>query len=234
MLSVHLYNLTCLFTQTKMMTRILLTLLIVFSFSFIANAQFNKGDILLGGQLSYSENKTTSNYPTNSNSNNGNFQISIGKAIQSNAIFGLNLGYTPYSYTNDYIGNTNPIEYKSHLYSIGIFYRKYYPIGKEFYFFGEAAGSYTGGPDSGKDSLGNQVSSGTTSGGNLGLTPGISYKISKRFMLDLGLPNLFYANYSSHKSTAQSQTSTYSQFSISTSLSSTPLENLAIGFRLIL
>ncbi len=216
------------------MTRILLTVLIVFSFSFIANAQFNKGAVLLGGQLYYYQNKVTNGVPTNTNNQSGDFQISIGKAIKPDAIFGLNLGYSPSSYANYYVGNGTPVKYKNDIYSIGIFYRKYYTIGKEFYFFGEAGGNYSGGPASGRDSLGNKILTGSTSGGNLSLMPGISYRISKKFMLDLSLPNLFYVNYNSTKSTVQSQTSTSSQFSISTSLSSTPLEALAIGFRLVL
>jgi hypothetical protein len=216
------------------MPRILLTLLIVFFFSHAANAQFNRGDILLGGEISYNQNKTTSNYQSNSNSQIANFQISIGKAINNNAVFGLNLGYSPYSTSNYYTGISGPVDYKSHTYLIGIFYRKYYPIGKQFYFFGEAGGSYNGGPISGKDTLGNKLLSGSSSGGILGVTPGISFKISKLLMLELGLPNFFYANYSSSKSTIQSQTSKSSQFSIGTSLSSSPLEGLAIGFKLVL
>jgi hypothetical protein len=216
------------------MTRILLTLLIVFSFSCIANAQFNKGAVLLGGQLSYSQSKVTNSFPSNTNNQYGNFQISIGKAIMPGSVLGIDLQYSPSSYANYYVGSGTPVQYKNDIYSIGIFYRKYYPIGKEFYFFGEAGGNYSGGPSSGKDSLGNKILTGSTNGGNLWITPGISYKISKMFLLELGLPNFFYANYSSNKTTIQSQPSKSSQFSIGTSLSSTPLENLAIGFRLIL
>jgi hypothetical protein len=229
------------------MTRILLTLILVFCISFMARAQFKKNDILLGGQLSYSYNSSTytqpnASFPTNdSKSNYGNITISLGKALNENTVVGINLSYTPSSSTNypSYNGNI-PLKYQSNGYNAGIFYRKYKSLGKEFYLFGEASAWYSWSDQSGKDSIGEKLISGSSWSVGIDLYPGIAYRISKHLFLELSVPNLFYAGYSKSNSANQYgtasevQTTKNDQLIISTSLSSNPLNALGIGFRLIL
>jgi hypothetical protein len=220
------------------MNRTLLTLCTILSFSVLANAQFDKGSLLLGGTLSYNSIKNTTNNPTNnpeSKTSSGVFNISLGKAISENAVFGVDLSYSPYSQSNYYSYNTGALDYSNNFYTIGVFYRLYKNLGKEFYFFGQATISYRGSVETGKDDAGVKQLSGSSSGGLINLYPGISYKISKKFLLELSLPTLFVAGYSSAKTNSglivYSKTN---QFSISSSLASNPLESLGIGFRLIL
>jgi hypothetical protein len=216
------------------MTRILLILLIVFSCSFMANAQFSKGKILLGGSLSFTNNKTSSpNYNNNQKSSNGVFNISLGKAARENAVFGINLNYQHNSF--DYLIYPGFITVASDIYGVGIFYRQYKNLGKEFYFFGEAGGGYYGSTSTGKDSIGNKLSTGTINGGQIYLTPGIAYKISKKFFLELSIPQLFYASYSGTKSkTGSTTTSTSDAFVVGLNLNANPLTSLGIGFRFVL
>jgi hypothetical protein len=216
------------------MTRILLTIVCILSLSYFANAQFSKGSVLLGGQLSYSNN----DYKTNDQHfSYGSFIISAGKAIAENTVFGINLTYNPAWVDNYYNYSVGPLKYKNAGYLIGIFYRKYKSLGKEFYLFGEAGGGYLGSSQSGKNEAGDEILTGHSSGGNIYLMPGIAYRISKKFFLELNIPNIFYAQYISNTTDVQ-QTPPYHDksnlFSISTSLSSNPLNNLAIGFRLVL
>jgi len=216
------------------MTRIILSIVILISISTAANAQFTKGSGLLGGTLSYTSSKTDySNPPDNYKNNYGNFNISLGKAIRENAVFGININYRPRSY--DYQAGNGIYKNTENGYGIGIFYRLYKSLGKEFYLFGEAGGGYIGSSTTSKDSLGNKVATSNSNGGQIYLSPGIAYKISKKFFIELSIPQLFTIAYSSIKTKSGSMTTSSSDyFNVDASLDSNPLSNLGIGFRLIL
>jgi hypothetical protein len=230
------------------MTRILMILALSNFSSFIVNAQFKKNDILLGGQLSYSYNSnsyTQTNVsfpPTNdSKNNNGNITISIGKALNENTLIGINLTYQPSSYTNyPNINGNIPLKYVSNGYNVGLFYRKYKNLGKDFYYFGDISAGYYWSNQSGKDSIGEKLLSGSSWSVGINLSPGIAYRISKHFFMELIMPNLFYAGYykysleNQYGTATEVQTNKNDQLTISTSLSSNPLTSLGIGFRLIL
>ena len=215
------------------MTRILLSLLVTLSL-FSASAQFKKGDLLIGGDLSYSSNKTTSIYYTGEQKTNyGVFDISFGKALKENAVVGINLSYQPNVNTYNY--GAGLITNRTDNYGIGIFYRMYKNLGKDFYLFGEVGGGYNGSTSSMTDSTGNKTSTGTGYGGRIYITPGIAYKISKKFFLELSIPEIFNAAYSSTKTKAGSVTiSSSDAFAAGVNIDSNPLNSLGIGFRLIL
>jgi hypothetical protein len=229
------------------MTRILLILVIFISSSLIVSAQFKKNNILLGGQLSYGYSSNTyaqpnASFPINdSKTNSGNITISLGKALNENTLVGIDLTYAPSSTTNypSYNGNI-PLKYHSNAYIAGIFYRKYKSLGKEFYLFGQASAWYNWSDQSGKDSIGEKLISGSSWSTGIDLYPGIAYRISKHLFLELSIPNLVYIGYSKSNSSNQYgtvtevQTSKYDQLIVSTSLNSNPLNALGIGFRLIL
>ena len=215
------------------MTRILLSILITLFF-FSASAQFNKGDLLIGGTLSYSSSKITSpNSFGEQKYENGFFNISLGKAIKENVIFGINLTYEPNINTSNY--GYGLVTTRIDDYTIGVFYRMYKNLGKDFYIFGEAGAGYNGSTTSTKDSTGNKLSTGTGYGGNIYLTPGIAYKISKKFFLELSIPQLFSASYSTNNTkTGSVTTATTDQFYVNANINSNPLNSLGIGFRLVL
>jgi hypothetical protein len=219
------------------MTRILLILTLLFS-SFIANAQFKKNDILLGGQLSYSYNSYNQKYVMSNEydqkTNNGNFTINIGKALNENTIAGINLSYLPMSANNYQTYGLGPLKYQNNEYAAGVFYRKYKSLGKEFYLFGQAEASYYWSDESGKDSTGHKLLTGSSWGLELNFFPGIAYKVSKHFFLELSIPDLIIARYQKTSTTSQPSTYVSDYLTISTSLSSNPLNALGIGFRLIL
>lgn len=212
------------------MCKILLIGVLLLSSSFIASAQFNKGDVLLGGQLSY--NSIQSDYVPSQKSNNGNFTISFGKAIKVNEVFGINLSYSPGSQKNTDPNNFYDNTFNS--YSLGIFYRLYKPLSKEFYFFGEGGVNYLGLSSYSKNTTGDKISSGTANGGSIYIMPGIAYRISKKFFLEVSIPNLFAVTYLSHKTALNGITQTSATFNASASFISNPLSNIGIGFRLLL
>jgi hypothetical protein len=216
------------------MARMLLSIVCFLSLSLFANAQFTKGSALLGGLVSFSSNQSSSDYtPEKSGTKNGNFNISLGKAVRENAVLGI---FVNYQYMEYKYGITNgPYKISSNGYGIGVFYRLYKNLGKEFYLFGEAGGGYQGGNSTNYDSLGQKSSSGNSYGGQIYLYPGIAYKISKKFFVELSIPQLFNINYSSTKYESGTATvSTNDNFYINANLNSNPLSSLGFGFRLIL
>jgi hypothetical protein len=217
------------------MTRIILSIVILISISTAANAQFTKGSVLLGGQLSYAHYSSEYTNTPEQHSSYGTYTVSIGKAVSENTVAGINLTYSPYSVDNYNNYGVGPLEYKSNYYSIGIFYRKYKTLGKDFFLFGEAGANYSWSTASGKNDSARKVVDGTSNGGNIYVMPGIAYKISKKFFLELTIPSLFYIQYNAVNTNVQSNQPTKQnsdQFSVSTSLSANPFDALAIGFRL--
>jgi hypothetical protein len=184
--------------------------------------------------LSYSSNKYTSpNSPDEVGTTSGNFSISVGKAIRENAVFGLNMNYYPSTYT--YNSGNGIYKNTMHIYGIGVFYRLYKNLGKEFYLFGEAGAGYLGSSSSTKDGLGNKILTGNSNGGQVNLYPGIAYKISKKFFIELSIPQLFAASYSTNKIDAEpNSTSKNDVLNINLNLNANPLTSLGIGFRLAL
>jgi Outer membrane protein beta-barrel domain len=223
-------NLTVLFTKNKTMTRILLSLLVSLTV-FSASAQFKKGDILLGADLSFSGSKSTSNInPGDQKSSYGDFGISIGKAIKENAIAGIKLGYGHNS--NTYNNGTDNLTSSNNTYSIGVFYRLYKNLGKDFYLFGEAGAEYNGSTSSTSDTSGSKV---TGNAGVIYITPGLAYRISSKVFVEFSIPAIFNISYSSSSSKLGSQTlGTSDNFGASANIISNPLSSLGIGFRLIL
>ena len=216
------------------MTRILLSIVCFLSLSLVASAQFTKGSVLLGGLASFSSNQSSSDYtPDKSGTKSGNFNISLGKAVKENSVFGVFINYQYYEYK---YGITNgPSKNSSNNYGIGVFYRLYKDLGKEFYLFGEAGGGYQGGNSTSYDSLGLKSSTGNSYGGQVYLSPGIAYKISKKLFVELSIPQLFNVNYSNSKYKSGTATvSSNDNFYINANLNSNPLSSLGFGFRLVL
>jgi hypothetical protein len=211
------------------MNRFILTTLTVLFFSGLASAQFSKGNLLVGGELSYSESSNQLNGTTNQNVHSGVFNVSLGKAMNENAIIGINLTYS---------GAKENIPYltKGNIYGIGIFYRKYKSLGKDFYLFGEAGAGYAYSNNKGTDTAGAWKVFGTTNSGRIYFTPGIAYQASKRLFIEITIPAILSAQYTIFNGNIDpaQENSKASSFNISTSLNSSPLSNLGIGFRLIL
>jgi len=220
------------------MTRILLTVVLIVSFSFVVNAQFKKNDILLGGQLSYGYSSSNQKYALNQTydykATSGNFTINFGKALNENTVTGITLSYLPFSNNNYTVDGVTPTKYKDNGYAAGIFFRKYKSLGKEFYLFGEASALYNWSNESGKDSTGKELLTGSSWSIGINFFPGIAYKISRHFFLELSLQNLVYFGYTKSNTNTPQTKIANDQLNISTSLTSGFLGNLGLGVRLIL
>lgn len=204
------------------------------SASFFASAQISKGSTLLGGGVNYSNVKSDNSGINEVKQSNTSIILSAGKAVKENTIVGGSLSYGTF---NTKTNNNNPPS-ESSSYGAGIFMRKYRTLGKNFYLFGQGDLSYGYGKT--KQS---QISSGTeikntSKGWNIiaGVTPGISYALSRKFQLELGFNNLVSVGYGSTKfsttSPGNTTNSKHSSFNVSTNFGTT--SSLTIGFRIFL
>ncbi len=200
------------------MNRFLLTLLIILLFSGLANAQFSKGSLLVGGELSYSENSYSASGASDQNTHTGVFNLSLGKAVNKNTVLGINLTYSGSKQTTLFVS-------KGNFYGIGIFYRKYKSLGKDFYLFGEAGAGYTYIDQKGTDNTGVLQLSQSGYSLRIYITPGIAYQVSKKLFLEISIPAVLSAQFTSSKNynfDPAQVTAKSNSFDISTSLEFKP------------
>ncbi|MGZ5190214.1 MAG: outer membrane beta-barrel protein [Flavisolibacter sp.] len=194
-------------------------------FAFSANSQISKGAVLLGGNLGFSK-SDIGDAPDEYKNHSFYFSPSIGFVVKENKVFGVNLSY------GHGINQTSATDKSvSNNYGGGIFYRRYLPLGKSFYLYGQGQLQLDFGEQEYKTSA--TTSERTTNYVGLGLFPGVAYAISKRFHLEISMNNLVSLGYSSIKENyTTSQELRNSQFNFS--VNANPASNLALGFRILL
>jgi hypothetical protein len=190
----------------------------------------------LGGQLGTLQNTQRAggtDYKTSSLF----FNASVGKAFKDNQVFGVTIGYgglrqPGYSYGPDTVHSRND------RYNVGVFYRVYKPLGKGFYFFGEAAVGYYGGVESDHWVVAAGDVKTTTHGFGLVITPGFSYQVLKKLQVELTMPGVFNLSYNTYRvksGVPNVADNSSSQFGVSTSVASSGLlNNIGVGLRLVL
>lgn len=206
-------------------------------FTTVSNAQIAKSKVLLGGTLAYYQrtedysderfNPAKQRYLTVS--------PSVGKVIKENLVLGVEV-----SFMSSYLRYNPPLtinENKSKSYGGAIFLRRYVPLLKNFYFFGQAAAGFS--KQKGAQTYDSKPYNETNGWGSaLSLTPGLTYGITKKFFVEAALNNLALLAYSHSKTESTDATtqivssSKSNDFNVSTSLGSSGGFN--IGFRLLL
>lgn len=217
-----------------MKTKILLPITILFFATTTANAQINEGSYLLGGSASYTNSKYQAAPTSESESASSSFNIQFGKVIKNYTLIGI---------IGSFSGNTNLTkDFKVYQYSAGVFYRKYKPLGSNFYFFAEIDATFQHSsnfasyyfPDV------NEYLSINTNGVEFNFTPGISYSVSKKFQVELSLPNIAGISYTGIKTIDSDlppgiKPQTANSFSANVSLiNNNLLNNFGIGFKFFL
>jgi hypothetical protein len=221
------------------MKKVLLFSAILFGLVLATDAQISKGSILLGGGVNISNTKyenenlgiaekTHDNYTT--------INPAFGIAIKENLVMGVSLNY---GHSDNTINSSPTVTRKieSDSYGSSIFLRKYLPIGKSFYLFGEGDINYTHNKQSDNyipSSGFNATQKGWTV--SLNFSPGISYAITKKFHLETSLSNLLSLGYSNSKSNSISNNiySSQERNSFSFNSNTSPFSNFNIGFRFLL
>jgi hypothetical protein len=197
--------------------------------SFYSIAQINKGDLQLGGGISFGRTEAGVS-PTNSRSSEFTIRPSVGFTVNENRVVGIRGSYWKNSFKN----NPNP-DYKNYSYTAGVFYRRYHPLGKVFYLFADAGADY------GRSKFDNSYPAGTTNfqertSAALSLFPGITYVAGKHFHLELAMNNLVSLSYFSEKTayTTSSGTSYNETNNLNLGINASAIGNLSVGFRIIL
>lgn len=215
-----------------MKTKILPALAILLIAATGTNAQITQGKYLLGGSVSYSSNQDIQ-YNGSPTQKYFNSNIQIGKVLKENKVAGLILSYS--------FANNGLATYKVDQYSAGVFYRKYKPLTKGLYFFGEADAVYYYSTNTqGKFEIGSEATRYTTNGARISLIPGLSYTVWKKLQMELSMPNLLdlsYARVKDERTFSNSQqiaTSKANNFSANANLNASLLNDFAIGFKFLL
>lgn len=169
------------------------------------NAQIAKGSTMLGGNLGFSSSKNENAGNTINKSNSFYVSPAVGIAIKDNLFVGGDL-----SFRGNSTDNTGGIKTTTNRFGVGAFVRQYKNLGTSgFYLFGQArlGADITNRKD---DARVTGVDPSKSNGLNIGLgiTPGISYAVSKKIHLETSLANLFYAGYeTSENKAAKTKTS---------------------------
>lgn len=198
--------------------------------SVITNAQINKGSHLIGGSIGFSNSKSDSD-PGNFNGDYNSFRISpaYGYAIKKNLIIGGDLEIQ--TGKNETMSGTQ----KVNGFGAGFFARKYLPLGKGFYLFGQGRFGVLHTEDVTKSRIAPSVESSRkqTSAG-VSVYPGVSYAINNKFQLEIGLNNLLYAQYSNGKieNSNSPEKIDFSTFDIRTNFSSS--SGLYVGLQILI
>jgi hypothetical protein len=213
-----------------MRTKILLAFAILFCAAITTNAQITEGRYLLGGSAGYGSSKTNVTNPVTKNESLST-NIQFGKVIKENTTAGIIL-----SYASSNMGNL-----KINQYGGGVFYRKYKPLAKNFYFFGELDGVYNYSKyRQGIFQIGNNGTRSTGGAAIISFVPGISYTVWKKMQMELSMPNLISVSYSYLKdeSTFIGTTSVLSSksnnFSANANFNANLLSSFGIGFKFLL
>lgn len=201
--------------------------LALFSMLFIfcaAQAQINKGSVLVGGSVGVISEKSDAQKNTQVN-----ISPSLGVALRQNLIGGVFLNYGS-------VKNNGAIYSPSrqHSYGGGVFLRKYNPLGRGFYFFWEPRigyyYAYSKSPINGPISTDFDITK--TNSVYLGLGAGVSYAISKKFQLELSLPQVVNASYGTLKETSAGNVLP-ERHTFQANVYASPVQDLQVGFRFL-
>lgn len=179
------------------------TLLFAFiTVSIAANAQFTKGQKLIGPSLSLStlqqKNETTTSTPNHNNRTSLGLGVDYLTLKSSKKAIGFmfNYNHTHYNYSIPSRNSTS----NNHDFSIGVYQRNIIPIKSKFSFywdngiavttgFGKSKDEYSGTPTTIQEFKSHNY------GANFFVTPGFMYNLKKNLLLDIALNNLAYIEY---------------------------------------
>ncbi len=228
--------------MTKIYTLFFLSFLPV----LFAAAQFDKGQKVLGGNIGFSTSNSKyyyNNYEAYTLTN-VSASPSLGWFTKANQLFGIGLLYNYNRQKTIFINPGTSIDTTtiySHSLGVSLFSQRFIRLANNFYFTITTAGSAT--YNFGKiaeSNSGNETTTRTTGYGiSANLAPGLSYRLSQRFLFEAYLSNLLYAGYSHSQykdGTASSSGDKphVNSFILSSSLSNTSLGYVGLGFRWLL
>lgn len=183
-----------------MKLKLLLSVFFVCTLLSTSYAQINKGTVWIGSNFSYARDKAIPDqYLMSGESRTVSILPSFGVAIKENMVLGI-FG----TYTNTFREQQLTSYYSKRdekTYGGGLFVRRYVPVFKRFYLYGEGRLGYN--KSKAKENWTNSSTSGTSNlkswETGLTFTPGIAYGITHSIQLEAGFATLFDARYKSIK-----------------------------------
>lgn len=215
-----------------MKLKLLFSVVFVCTLLTTSYAQINKETILTGGNFSYNKiNDRPQQQTVDREIQTTIVMPSFGVAVKENLVVGI-FG----NYTEEHRKYDNEMsDRKEKSYGGGLFVRRYVPIFKRFYMYGEGRLGYNGTESNTQydyigGSYSNKMKGWET---NLTFTPGISYGITKNILVEAGVASLFNAKYKSVKSEF-SNTYSLKQKSFNAGVSLENVSAFTIGFRFLI
>jgi hypothetical protein len=213
------------------MKKFTLLALLIIAGCITVQAQIKKGSKLLGGGISFgfTESGIT---PNETEYKTFSINPSIGFVTKDNQAVGFNLFF---SRATTVVSGHPQSDVKMNGYGGGVFLRRYLPLGKDFYLFGEGQANFSYAqteqyPSPDVHSKQMQYS------GSIVFYPGITYSIKNRIHLEAGLNNLLNFTYSRTENKVTTplteNLSTTSGFNLSANVSNN--SPFSIGFRFVL
>nr|WP_294907621.1 hypothetical protein [uncultured Lacibacter sp.] len=201
-----------------------------------ANAQFQKGNRVLGFGLNLQSINNNSLYPASESTNKGftlGGSVSLAKAKSETRLNGFTLyaGYGKSKVNN--IGPVNSNQFsEDYSAGLGYFMRKYQSLGKNFFVFGEAQASF----NYSRQLMRYGVSSSDNNnyGGTIGIYPGLAYKWNDRFLFELRFADFAALSYNYTEQRSGNSDVYNRAVSFGTSLGLGYLHNIGIGARWII
>lgn len=183
--------------KTKLIIALLLACSTVFAQNTDEKFKIPKNKWVLGGSLNfnYSDSEDLASENQNliyeSKSNSLGINPDFGYLITDNLVMGLKSGFSFGS--SEFSGTTGAfLERDFELLSISPYIRKYFPLGSKFAFTLEGGATFYKRWDNSADSSNNDISKRNTTSLFIGVTPGMSYSLSKKVYLYSNLGSLGY------------------------------------------
>lgn len=228
--------------ETIIMIKIYTLSLLFFLTSLFATAQFDIGQKVVGGNVGFTTTTTDNYYRMGTSVKQVFFSVSpsIAKFTKSNQLCGIGLYYNYLHQQTRGNYSTDPNDY-SHYIGLNLFSQHFFTLAPKFYFSVIGTGSlgYSFGSNTYRSGVNeiNKKSSGYNI--NIGLAPGLSYRIIPRLLFDAYLNNFLYAGYT-HSQVKENVNvpavvkGYANSFTVSSSLGNTSLGNIGVGFRWLL
>lgn len=212
------------------MKKVILFAAVLFFMAATAHAQISKGSVLLGGNIGFGSSKTEAN-SREYKQRYLSLSPVVGIAVKPNLVAGVSFTYVHTKYPLD---TASRAAYKFDAAGGGFFMRRYFPIARSFYVFGQGSLGYLHSRTE-QTSIDN-VRVNTSNSIALDVAPGLAYAVSRKFHLELGLNSLLGISYSSDKAETSGIGGTTKagghSFNFNTALS--PSAPLNLGFRVFL
>lgn len=185
---------------------IVMTALALFGAQF-AKAQFSKGDVLLGGNVNvHIKNEKVGDSDRKPSTTSFGISPKVGLALNPHWMVGI-FAETNFSNEKKYTGAGVKVTDKTTSILPGVFVRNYHMIGNSnFAFFGEANAAYHY-----AQTKRNSDKISDTNGFQVNVQPGISYFVTKRFMIEGVFGGIRYA-FDSEKDAATDVKTKYNSF----------------------